>query len=37
MDLAVTELAARLERGQRLLGLDPGSKTLGVAVSDSAL
>ena len=37
MDLAVTELAARLERGQRLLGLDPGSKTIGVAVSDSAL
>jgi len=37
MDLAVTELAARLQPGQRLLGLDPGSKTIGVAVSDSAL
>lgn len=37
MALSVTELAARLQPGQRLLGLDPGSKTLGVAVSDSAL
>jgi putative Holliday junction resolvase len=37
MHLAVTELAARLQPGQRLLGLDPGSKTIGVAVSDSAL
>ena len=37
MDLAVTELAARLRPGQRLLGLDPGSKTIGVAISDSAL
>ena len=37
MDLAVTELAARLLPGQRLLGLDPGSKTIGVAISDSAL
>ncbi|GAB4357039.1 MAG: Holliday junction resolvase RuvX [Kiloniellaceae bacterium] len=37
MDLAVTELAARLQPGQRLLGLDPGSKTIGVAISDSAL
>src|SRR3546814_11935196 len=37
MDLAVTELPARLQRGERLLGLDPGSKTIGVAVSDSAL
>ncbi len=37
MDLAVTELAARMQPGQRLLGLDPGTKTIGVAVSDSAL
>src|SRR3546814_17525072 len=37
MDLAVTELAARLQPGQRLLGLDAGAKTIGVAVSDSAL
>jgi len=37
MDLALTELAAHLRPGQRLLGLDPGSKTIGVAVSDSAL
>ncbi|MGF1629599.1 MAG: Holliday junction resolvase RuvX [Kiloniellaceae bacterium] len=37
MDLAVTELAARLQRGERLLGLDPGNKTIGVAISDSAL
>src|SRR3546814_20714588 len=37
MDLAVTELAARLPPGQRLHGLDAGAKTLGVAVSDSAL
>jgi len=37
MDLAVTDLPAHLRPGQRLLGLDPGSKTIGVAVSDSAL
>ena len=37
MDLAVTELAERLAPGQRLLGLDPGSKTIGLAISDSAL
>ncbi|WP_340117996.1 Holliday junction resolvase RuvX [Pelagibius sp. 7325] len=37
MDLAVTDLPARLRPGQRLLGLDPGSKTIGVAISDSAL
>src|SRR3546814_2937947 len=37
MDLPVTELAARLQPGQRLLGLDAGAKTIGVAVSDSAL
>jgi putative Holliday junction resolvase len=37
MDLAVTDLAARLAPGERLLGLDPGSKTIGLAISDSAL
>jgi len=37
MDPAVTDLPARLRPGQRLLGLDPGSKTIGVAISDSAL
>lgn len=37
MDLAVTDLAAQLQRGERLLGLDPGSKTIGLAISDSAL
>ena len=37
MDLAVTELPGRLARGERLLGLDPGSKTIGLAISDSAL
>ncbi len=37
MDLAVTDLAARLAPGERLLGLDPGTKTIGLAISDSAL
>jgi len=37
MDLTVTDLAERLSPGQRLLGLDPGSKTIGLAISDSAL
>jgi putative Holliday junction resolvase len=37
MDLAITDLPVRLQPGQRLLGLDPGSKTIGVAISDSAL
>ncbi len=36
-DLTVTDLAERLPPGQRLLGLDPGSKTIGLAISDSAL
>src|SRR5687767_193376 len=31
------ELKARLARGQRLLGLDLGEKTIGVAVSDPRL
>jgi putative Holliday junction resolvase len=35
MDLAVTDLAERLKPGERLLGLDPGSKTIGLAISDS--
>lgn len=30
-------LRARLAPGERLLGLDPGSKTVGLAVSDSGL
>jgi len=30
-------LAARLQRGQRLLGLDLGSKTIGLALSDPTL
>jgi len=28
------ELRARLERGQRLIGIDPGSRTIGLALSD---
>jgi putative Holliday junction resolvase len=31
------ELCAGLERDQRLIGLDPGSKTIGVALSDVRL
>jgi putative Holliday junction resolvase len=37
MELALTELADRLAKGERLLGLDPGTKTIGLAISDSAL
>lgn len=37
MEIAVTELPERLARGERLLGLDPGTKTIGLAISDSAL
>lgn len=33
----MTELRAQLARGQRLIGLDPGSKTIGVALSDVGL
>lgn len=33
----VAELRAALPRGQRLLGLDPGSKLIGVALSDPSL
>lgn len=32
-----TELRARLRRGQRILGLDVGTKTIGVAISDGSL
>jgi len=28
------ELRAQLERGQRLIGIDPGSRTIGLALSD---
>ncbi len=33
----MAELRAGLVRGQRVLGLDPGSKTIGVALSDVGL
>ncbi len=33
----VAELRAALPRGQRLIGLDPGSKLIGVALSDVSL
>ncbi len=33
----LSELAARLGRGQRLLGLDVGTKTIGLAVADPGL
>ena len=32
-----TELKENLRRGQRLLGLDVGSKTIGLAISDASL
>jgi len=35
--LPLPELIAALKPGQRLLGLDPGAKTIGVAVTDVAL
>ncbi|MGY0482211.1 Holliday junction resolvase RuvX [Endobacter medicaginis] len=35
--LNMTDLRAGLARGQRLLGLDPGSKTIGLALSDATL
>ena len=34
-DLTVKELGPRLAKGQRLLGLDLGTKTIGLALSDS--
>ncbi len=33
----IAELASRLPRGRRLLGLDLGSRTIGLAISDGAL
>jgi putative Holliday junction resolvase len=35
--LGLRELHARLARNQRLIGLDPGSRTIGVALSDVGL
>ncbi len=35
--MTVEELAARLRPGQRLIGLDLGEKTIGVALSDALL
>ncbi|MBV9251216.1 MAG: Holliday junction resolvase RuvX [Acetobacteraceae bacterium] len=35
--LSLPELRSRLARDQRLIGLDPGSKTIGVALSDVRL
>ncbi|HET6196132.1 MAG TPA: Holliday junction resolvase RuvX, partial [Acetobacteraceae bacterium] len=32
--LSLRDLRATLARGQRLIGLDPGSRTIGVALSD---
>ncbi len=37
MLLSVPDLRGRLAQGQRLLGLDPGSKTIGIALSDVTL
>ena len=34
-DLAIEELGPLLAKGQRLLGLDLGTKTIGLALSDS--
>lgn len=36
-EIQLSNMRRHLARGQRLLGIDPGSKTLGLAVSDSAL
>ncbi len=33
----IADLRARTPRGQRLIGLDPGAKTIGVALSDVGL
>ena len=35
--LGILELRERLARNQRLIGLDPGSRTIGVALSDVGL
>ena len=36
-EIPLSNMRGHLTRGQRLLGIDPGSKTLGLAISDSAL
>lgn len=33
--LSLQEMRARLGRGQRLIGIDPGSRTIGLALSDA--
>ncbi len=35
--LSITDLRAHLAPGQRLIGLDPGAKTIGIALSDVGL
>ena len=35
MELEINELSSSLKKGQRLLGLDLGSKTIGIALSDT--
>lgn len=35
--MSVSELKAGLKTGQRLLGMDPGTKTIGLALSDTML
>lgn len=37
MEATLESLAAQLQRGRRLMGLDLGSETIGVAVSDALL
>ena len=37
MELEIDELSSALEKGQRLLGFDLGSKTIGIALSDVML
>jgi len=37
MELEVNELSSTLKKGQRLLGFDLGSKTIGIALSDVML
>ena len=37
MELEIDELRSALEKGQRLLGFDLGSKTIGIALSDVML
>ena len=35
--ISISELKAKLQTGQRLLGIDPGTKTIGLALSDTLL